>query len=52
MGRLENKVAIVTGAAQGTGAVIAETFLREGARVVLADVKEEQGASLARDLGS
>jgi 3alpha(or 20beta)-hydroxysteroid dehydrogenase len=52
MGRLENKVAIVTGAAQGTGAVITRTFLREGARVVLADVQEEQGAALARELGS
>jgi 3-oxoacyl-[acyl-carrier protein] reductase len=36
--RLENKVAIVTGAASGIGSAIAERFLKEGARVVLADI--------------
>jgi 3alpha(or 20beta)-hydroxysteroid dehydrogenase len=44
-------VAIVTGAAQGTGAAIARLFVEEGARVVLADVKDEQGSQLARELG-
>jgi 3alpha(or 20beta)-hydroxysteroid dehydrogenase len=51
MGRLAGKVAIVTGAAQGTGAVIARLFVEEGARVVLADVKDEQGREVARGLG-
>ncbi len=51
MGRLDGKVAIVTGAAQGTGAAIARLFVGEGARVVLADVKDEAGGELARALG-
>lgn len=51
MGRLDDKVAIVTGAAQGTGAAIARLFVGEGARVVLADVKDAQGEALARELG-
>lgn len=51
MGRLAGKVAIVTGAAQGTGAVIARLFVEEGARVVLADVKDEPGRKVARGLG-
>jgi len=52
MGRLEGKVAIVTGAAQGTGAAIARLFVEEGAKVVLADVKQEQGRALAQSLGA
>ena len=37
MGRLENKVAIVTGGAQGQGAGIVRAFVAEGAKVVIAD---------------
>ncbi len=51
MGRLDGKVAIVTGAAQGTGAAIARLFVGEGARVMLTDVKDPQGEALARELG-
>ena len=51
-GRLDGKVAIVTGAAQGTGAAIARLFVGEGARVVLADVKDAQAESLAGELGA
>jgi NAD(P)-dependent dehydrogenase (short-subunit alcohol dehydrogenase family) len=43
MGRLEGKVAIVTGSAMGIGRASAALLAREGARVVLADVDEERG---------
>ncbi|MBW2243576.1 MAG: SDR family NAD(P)-dependent oxidoreductase, partial [Deltaproteobacteria bacterium] len=43
MARLDGKTAIVTGAARGTGAMVARLFVEEGARVLLADVNEEQG---------
>jgi 3alpha(or 20beta)-hydroxysteroid dehydrogenase len=51
MGRLEHKVAIVTGGAQGQGAAIARAFVAEGAQVVVADVADEPGEALAADLG-
>ena len=51
MGRLDGKVAIVTGAARGIGAEAARAFVREGARVVLADVLDEAGAKTAAELG-
>lgn len=51
MGELEGKVALVTGGARGLGAAIVEVFLREGARVVLTDVLQEEGSELATRLG-
>ena len=51
MGRLQDKVAIVTGAARGTGEATARRFVREGARVVLADVNDELGSKVAAELG-
>ncbi len=51
MGRLQGKVAIVTGAAQGMGESHARAFVREGARVVLTDINEQRGAEIARELG-
>ena len=50
--RLANKVAIVTGAASGFGKAIAETFVREGAKVVVADINGQgaQGVARAIDL--
>jgi len=50
MGRLENKIAIVTGGAQGQGAAICRAFVAEGARVVVADVADEPGELLAKEL--
>jgi NAD(P)-dependent dehydrogenase (short-subunit alcohol dehydrogenase family) len=42
-GRLENKVAVITGGAQGIGYAIAERFAREKAKIVIADVDDEAG---------
>lgn len=50
-GRLEGKVAIITGAARGTGAETARVFVEEGATVWLADVLDEPGTRVARELG-
>ena len=51
IGRLDNKVAIVTGAAKGLGAADARAFVREGATVVIADVDAAGGTALAAELG-
>ncbi len=50
--RLENKVAFVTGAASGIGRKIAETFAREGARVVIADLNQDAASEVAEKLRS
>ena len=52
MGRLDGKVAIVTGGASGIGAATARRFVAEGARVVIADVNDEAGEGVARALGA
>ena len=46
--RLKDRVAVVTGAAQGNGKAIAEAFAREGARIVIADISEERAAQTAQ----
>jgi 3alpha(or 20beta)-hydroxysteroid dehydrogenase len=51
MGRLEDKVAIVTGAARGTGEATARLFAAEGARVVLGDVQDAPAEAIAKELG-
>lgn len=51
MSRLDGKVAIITGAAQGMGASHARRFVAEGAKVVLTDLNEEAGSALAKELG-
>lgn len=48
--RLEGKVALVTGAAQGQGAAHTELLAREGARVIATDVLDKQGEALAEQL--
>jgi 3alpha(or 20beta)-hydroxysteroid dehydrogenase len=50
-GRLEGKVAVVTGAARGQGEAEARLFAAEGARVVVADVLEEEGRAVAEEIG-
>ncbi|KAE8792134.1 tasselseed2-like short-chain dehydrogenase/reductase [Hordeum vulgare] len=49
--RLEGKVAIVTGGARGIGEAIVRAFVRQGARVVIADIDDAAGEALAAALG-
>ena len=51
MGRLEGKVAIVTGGASGMGRATVERFVAEGAKVVVADLQDEKGAEVQEALG-
>ncbi len=48
---LSNKVAVVTGGADGIGEGIARTLWARGARVIIADIQEEKGEALAGELG-
>ena len=47
MGRVEGKVALVTGAASGSGRATAQMLVAEGARVMLTDVQDDLGAQVA-----
>ncbi|MEV6649200.1 glucose 1-dehydrogenase [Streptomyces sp. NPDC051219] len=51
MGKLDGRVVVITGAARGQGEQEARLFVAEGARVLLGDVLDEQGESLAKELG-
>ena len=51
MGRLDDKVAIVTGGAMGQGAEIVRQYVAEGARVVIADIAKEAGQALVDEIG-
>ncbi|QPQ30724.1 3-oxoacyl-ACP reductase FabG [Lysinibacillus sp. JNUCC 51] len=50
--RLNNKIAIITGAANGIGYAAAERFIEEGSFVVIADFNEDAGVSAAEQLGN
>lgn len=50
VGRLDGRVAVVTGGAQGIGRGISRRFAREGAKVVVADIAEDAGRQVAGDL--
>lgn len=52
MGRLEGKVALITGAGSGMGRLAAQVFVREGARVVAADLKTEAVNETVAQLGA
>jgi NAD(P)-dependent dehydrogenase (short-subunit alcohol dehydrogenase family) len=50
--RLRDKVAVVTGGASGIGKAIAAIYVREGARVILADIDERKGREVAAEIAS
>jgi NAD(P)-dependent dehydrogenase (short-subunit alcohol dehydrogenase family) len=51
MGKLDGKVAVITGGASGIGDATVRLFVEEGCRVVIADVQDDRGARLAEELG-
>lgn len=52
MGRLQDKVAVITGGARGMGASHVRKFIEEGAKVIFTDIRVELGEELERELGN
>jgi len=52
MGQLAGKIAIITGAGSGFGTGMAEAYVREGAKVIVADINAEAGERVAKSLGA
>lgn len=52
MGILDNKVALVTGAGSGIGLAIAESYAKEGAKVIVSDINEEHGKQAVKKIKS
>ena len=50
-GRLDGKVAVITGACSGIGLATVRRFVEEGARVVLGDIDDARGAEIVAELG-
>ena len=51
MGRLDGKVAVITGGSSGIGNASVRVFVKEGARVVFGDIQDDLGKALAEELG-
>jgi 3alpha(or 20beta)-hydroxysteroid dehydrogenase len=50
MGKLDGKVALISGGARGQGAAEAQTFAREGAKVVFGDIRDDQGKQVESEI--